>query len=341
MGRMKKLGRALLIGLGLLGVLLAAAITLTIGWRPFLGPEARPLTERRFESTPERLARGQYLATSVSGCLFCHSEHDWTAPEAPILPGKQGAGEPLPYIDLPGRIVAPNLTPDLETGAGNWTDDQIARAVREGIGHDGRALFPIMAYGRFRSMAEEDLASIVVFLRSLPPVHHALPKTEIIFPVKYLIRSAPQPLTTAVSRPDPSDRVAWGRYMATIGGCEDCHTAQERGKDIANMNYAGGFFLGLSGGETAAAANITPDSTGMSYYDEPMFLKMMRTGYVGARKLSPLMPYRFYGNMTDDDLKAIFAYLRTVKPVHHRVDNSLPVTYCKLCRQWHGAGEQN
>jgi hypothetical protein len=338
---MKKLGKVLLVLLGLLGVLLAAAISLTIGWRPFLGPQARPLTERRFESTPERLARGQYLATSVSGCLFCHSEHDWTAPGTPILPGRQGAGETLPYIDLPGQIVAPNLTPDPETGAGNWTDDQIARAVREGIGHDGRALFPIMAYGRFRSMADEDLASIVVYLRSLPPVRHALPKTEIIFPVKYLIRSAPQPLTTAVSRPDPSDRVAWGHYLATIGGCEDCHTAQERGKDIANMNFAGGFFLGVSGGETAAAANITPDSTGISYYDEPMFLKMMRTGSVGARKLSPLMPYGFYGNMTDDDLKAIFAYLRTVKPVHHRVDNSLRVTYCKLCRQWHGAGEQN
>ena len=128
-----------------------------------------------------------------------------------MLPGKEGAGEPLPYVGLPGRIVAPNLTPDPETGAGNWTDDQIARAVREGIGHDGRALFPIMAYGRFRSMADEDLASIVVYLRSLPAVHHELPKTEIIFPVKYLIRSAPQPLTTTVSRPDPSDRVAWGQ----------------------------------------------------------------------------------------------------------------------------------
>jgi hypothetical protein len=338
---MKKVGKFLLVGLGLLVGLLAAAISLTIGWRPWIGPQARPLTVQKFESTAARLARGHYLANSVSGCSYCHSEHDWSAPGEPVLPGREGAGAPLPYTGLPGRIVAPNLTPDPETGAGSWTDDQIARAVREGIGHDGRALFPIMAYGRFRSMADEDLASIVVYLRSLPPVHHELPQTEIIFPVKYLIRSAPQPLTTTVSRPDPGDRVACGRYLATIGGCEDCHTAQDRGKEIANMNFAGGFSLGLNRGGAAAAANITPDASGIGYYDEPTFLKTMRTGTVGARKLSPLMPYPFYGNMTDDDLKAVFAYLRTVRPVHHRVDNSLPVTYCKLCRQWHGAGDQN
>jgi len=337
---MKRLARIVLVLLGVLVVLLVVAISFTIGWRPFIGPKARPLTARKFDSTPQRLARGHYLANSVSGCSFCHSEHDWDAPGEPIRSGFEGAGEVIPYLGLPGQVVAPNLTPDRETGAGDWTDDQIARAVREGIGHDGRALFPMMAYGRFRSMSDEDLASVIVYLRSLPPVHHELPSTKIIFPVKYLIRNAPQPVTAPVSTPDPSDRVAWGKYLVTIGGCEDCHTAQDRGQDIAGMNLAGGSFL-AEGTEQAAAANITPDPTGINYYDEGIFLKMMRTGYVGARKINPIMPYPFYGNMTDDDLKAISAYLRTVKPVKHRVDNSLPVTYCKLCRQWHGAGNQN
>ena len=109
-------------------------------------------------------------------------------------------------------MVPSNLTPDLETGAGNWTDDQLARAIREGVGHDGRALFPLMPYSRFRSMSDEDLASVIVYLRSLPPVHHELPPTEIIFPVKYLIRNAPQPLEGPVASPDPSDRLAWGKY---------------------------------------------------------------------------------------------------------------------------------
>jgi hypothetical protein len=338
---MKKLGKILLISVLVLVLLLAVAVTLTIGWRPFLGPKARPLTARTFESTPQRLARGHYLANAVSGCSYCHSEHDWTSADRPILPGREGVGGLIPFVGLPGRVVAPNLTPDVQTGAGGWTDDQLAQAVREGIGHDGRALFPLMPYPRFRSMADEDLASIIVYLRSLPPVHHELPATEIIFPVKYLIRNAPEPLTATVQQPNSSDRVAWGHYLVTIGGCEDCHTPQDaHGQEIAGMNFSGGFVLEEPGAK-AAAANLTTDTSGISYYDEGTFLKAMRTGNVGARKLSPAMPYAFYGNMTDDDLKAVFAYLRTVKPVKHRVDNSLLPTYCKLCRQWHGAGEQN
>jgi Cytochrome c len=317
----------------------ATAISFTIGWRPFFGPAARAVTSRKFETTPERLARGRYLATSI-GCLFCHSEHDWTKPGEPILPGQEGAGEAMPFLDLPGRVIAPNLTPDAATGAGNWTDDQLARAIREGIGHDGRALFPMMPYQRFRHMSDEDLASVIVYLRSLPPVRHELPATQIIFPVKYLIRNAPEPVTAPVASPDPSDRVAWGRYLATIGGCEDCHTPNDHGRDVPGMNFAGGMVFKTALAQ-AAAANITPDASGISYYDEALFLKMMRTGYVGARKLSTIMPFNVYGNMTDDDLKAIFAYLRTVKPVRHRVDNSLPMTYCKLCRQWHGGGDKN
>ena len=91
----------------------------------------------------------------------------------------------------------------------------------------------------------------------------------------------------------------------------------------------------------ASTANITPDPSGISYYDEVLFIEVMRTGYVKARKLSSIMPFNAFKNLTDDDLKAIFAYLRTLKPVKHRVDNTEPPTYCKLCRQKHGGGNQN
>ena len=107
------------------------------------------------------------------------------------------------------------------------------------------------------------------------------------------------------------------------------------------MNFSGGFLLQVPGEPAAAAANLTTDASGIGYYDEALFLQAMRTGSVRARKLSPLMPFAVYGNMTDDDLTAIFAYLRTAKAVYHRVDNSLPPTYCKLCQQKHGAGDQN
>jgi hypothetical protein len=90
-----------------------------------------------------------------------------------------------------------------------------------------------------------------------------------------------------------------------------------------------------------ASANITPDPSGIPYYDEAIFLKAMRTGEVGARELNKVMPWTVLRNMTDQDLGAIFAYLRTLKPVQHRLDNSLPATLCPLDGAMHGAGDQN
>jgi hypothetical protein len=336
---MKKFLKWLCVVVAVLALVLIAAISLTIGWRPFLGPQARPLTGRKFEATPERLARGRYLANSVSGCIYCHSEHDWKAPGDPVIEGKLGAGQVFPLGGLPGIVVAPNITPDPATGAGSWTDDQLARAIREGIGHDDRTLFPLMPYAHFRHMSDEDLASVVVYIRSLQPVRNALPLSEIVFPVKYLIRNAPEPVTAPVPN-SSNDPVTHGEYLVQISGCSDCHTPQQRGQPIRGLDFAGGFELTGPFG-TVTSANITPDPTGISYYDENIYIQAMRTGKVGARSLNPIMPWSMLGNMTDDDLKAEFAYLRTLKPVHHRVDNTLPPTMCKICRSKHGAGDQN
>lgn len=337
---MGRLGKRLGIAVLSLLILLALAITLTIGWRPFLGPKARVLSSRTFERTPQRLERGRYIATALSGCSYCHTPHNWSAPGTPFVEGMEGAGEILPYADLPGRIVAPNLTSDPETGAGHWTDDQLARAIREGVGHDGRALFPIMPYAHYREMSDEDVASVVVYLRSLPAVRNPLPPTEIIFPVKYLIRSVPEPIASPVNEPAASDAARRGEQLINLAGCADCHTPQVRGEAVPGMEWAGGFALAGPWG-TVAAANITPDPSGIPYYDEALFLEVMHTGQVKARAVSPIMPFKVYKNLTDDDLKAMFAYLRTLKPVKHRVDNSQAPTLCKLCRQKHGAGAEN
>jgi mono/diheme cytochrome c family protein len=337
---MKKFWKCFAIGVAALALVLIAAITFTIGWRPFLGARARPLTDRKFEATPERLARGCYLANAVSGCTFCHSRHDWKAAGAPIGEGTLGAGQIFPLDGLPGTIVASNLTPDPATGAGTWTDDQLARSIREGIGHDGRTLFPLMPYEHFREMSDEDLASVVVYLRSLQSVPNVLPKTEIIFPVKYLIRNAPQPVTAPVPTIDFTSPVERGKYLVRISGCSDCHTPQHQGQPNPALSFAGGFELkGPFGNVTSA--NITPDPSGISYYDENLFMQAMRTGKVGARTLNPIMPWIVWRNMTDQDLKAMFAYLHTLPPVHHRVDNTLSATFCKICQAKHGGGGQN
>ncbi len=338
---MQRVGKSLSYGIGILFLVLIAVISFTIGWRPFIGPKARPLTSRKFEVTPQRLQRGKYLFIGLAGCAGCHSPHDWKSHGAPILEGAEGSGEVMPLNDVPGTIVAPNLTPDPETGSGTWTDDQLARSIREGIGHDGRTLFPMMPYERFRTMSDEDLASIVVYVRSLPAVRNPLPKSSIAFPVKYLIRSVPEPVNGPVAGPDPNNQLQIGAYLTNIADCVFCHTpVDSHQQPLPGLDFAGGqVFSGAFG--RVASANITPDATGISYYDETLFLQALKTGYVKARPLNSLMPYGDYQYATDGDLKAIFAYLRTLKPVKHYVDNSEAPTYCKVCKQKHGGGDRN
>jgi hypothetical protein len=329
----------LYITIGLV-VLLAVAITATIGWRPIIGPRARPLTARTFERTPARLARGEYLVKGVTPCLVCHSKSDPSAQWVP-LPGAEGAGQVWMEPDLTW-VVVPNITPDRETGAGSWSDDAMARAVREGISHDGRALFPFMPYQHFRRMSDEDLASVLSYIRTLAPVHNQLPKIQIPFPVNRLINNAPQPLDGPVPEPDLSTPQKRGRYLATLAICTDCHTPMDDKNDpIPGMEFAGGTVIQIPGKKVVATANLTPSTSGIPYYTEELFLQVFHTGHAGAREISDVMPWRFFANMTDEDLKAIFAYLKTLKPVEHYVDNSLPPTLCPLCGHMHGGGDRN
>jgi mono/diheme cytochrome c family protein len=317
--------------------ILAGGITATVGWRPFLGPRARALTDRKLERTPERLVRGRYLVESVTGCVYCHSELDWSARGFPVKAGTEGGGRSWADAGMP-FLTAPNITSDPETGGGGWSDDAYARAIREGIGHDGRALFPLMPYANYRHMSDEDLASVIVYIRSLPPLRKAQPPSQIPFPVNRLINGVPQPLLAPVPPSEPARR---GEYLVTMGSCVDCHTPQDdHGQRVPGLPFAGGFVLSYPGGQVASA-NITPDPTGIPYYDEALFIEMMRTGQVKARKIHDQMPWSFYRTQTDEDLKAMFAYVKTLAPVRHVVDNSLPPTACPRCGLRHGGGDRN
>jgi cytochrome c553 len=255
------------------------------------------------------------------------------------MAGREGAGHIWAEQDMPW-LVAPNITPDKETGAGNWSDDALARAIREGIGHDGRTLFPIMPYPSYQQMSDEDLASIIVYVRSVPAIRNQLPTTKMPFPLNFFIQNVPQPITSAVSEPDSSTPIARGAYLTRMSSCSDCHTPQVKGQPIAGMDFAGGFIL-KEPNALVAASNITPDASGISYYDEAMFIRAMREGKVGARPLHASMPWIYFSKMTDEDLKSVFAFLRTLKPVRHRVDNAETASPCKLCQQNHGLGSTN
>ena len=141
--------------LGLL-VLLAIALNFTVGWRPVIGAKKRALTSRKFEVTPARIQRGDYLAHAVMHCMGCHSKYDDKA-NPPVLAAKEGSGQVM-FEQGDFRIVAPNITSDPDTGLGKWSDDAIGRAIREGIAADGSTLFPVMPYEHFRDLSDEDLA---------------------------------------------------------------------------------------------------------------------------------------------------------------------------------------
>ena len=300
--------------------------------------EPRPLTDRKFEVTTERLARGRYLAEAVGYCIGCHSPVDARRAGWPPLPNQIGSGFDYTGWGYPGQ-VAPNITRDRDTGIGNWTDDMLARAIREGVGHDGHMLDPrVMPYEFHRFMSDEDVASIIVYLRSIPPIRNSLPAFCVTtkFASPFAI-----PILKPISEPDRSTPAKRGEYLVRLGACQWCHTLRDENRQsLPGLAFAGGDLV-VNVYETASSANITPDPSGISYYDEAQFLRTMRTGHVGARTISSNMPWWYFGHMTDDDLRAIFAYLRTVPPVKHRVDNGEPVSYCKVCRRKHGGGSLN
>jgi len=134
--------------------------------------------------------------------------------------------------------------------------------------------------------------------------------------------------------------VSRGSYLVEMSVCSECHTPIKQGRPEEALKFAGGqVFYEPSGKITSA--NITQDATGIGGYTEETFLKAMRTGYVGKRQLNTLMPWQFYSGQTDEDLKDIYAYLKTLPAISHHVDNSKPGTMCKKCGTIHGGGDAN
>ena len=276
--------------------------------------------------TPERVERGKYLF-HMAACAECHSAVIADRFGQPIAPGGLAKGKVLPAaMLLPGKVTAPNLTSDKETGSGSWTDGQIIRAVREGIGHDGRALFPFMPYSEYRFMSDEDVESIVAFLRSTEPVKNALPRTELDFPVSLMSKFSPKPVD-AVAAPNRTDPVAFGKYLSRIYGCVFCHSPEyDHQVDEARL-LAGGHAFG-GGPATVVTPNLTPDvETGTGTWTVQQFIEKFRQYKDYAETGSPpmtaenftVMPWLFVANMEEVELQAIYSYLRTVPPIKNVV----------------------
>jgi mono/diheme cytochrome c family protein len=294
-----------------------------------------PLWTETIERTPERLARGRYLATHVSSCMDCHSSRDWTRFAGPPIEGTYGGGgERFGHdIGFPGEVTSPNITP--AANIARWSDGELVRAIREGVTPEGRVLAPIMPYSSFASMSDEDVRSIVVYLRSLSPVRsQPRPEPRLDFPLSLLVRGIPRPAgdNGRVPHIAPAPTVEYGRYLVTIGACAECHTPSQRGEPLPGMAFAGGQEFRMPAG-VVRSANLTPHATGLGSVSEDAFVARFRTHGTPHREpavprpapdAQPLpgntiMPWSMYAGMTDDDLRAIYRYLRTVAPVNNTV----------------------
>jgi mono/diheme cytochrome c family protein len=310
-------------GLIALVVLVAAC---GYGYVMFAFPKAPPPSATfKIESTPERMERGKYLAEHVSGCVACHSQRDWTKFSGPSKPETIGAGGDLFDLGPAGKVYAKNITP---AAIGSWTDGELLRAVTQGVAKDGTPLFPVMPYPHFGGMAEDDVHAMLAYVRSLKAIEGTPQPRSLNFPLNLIVRTIPGPNTFG-TRPSPDDKVAYGKYMTNAALCSDCHTPMDdQGQPLPGMDFAGGMEI-LETGHRVRTANITPDAaTGIGSWTEQQFVDKFKgfesptnaTLAEHERANNTPMPMTMYAGMTREDLSAIYAYLRTVKPVTNRVD---------------------
>jgi mono/diheme cytochrome c family protein len=301
-----------------------------------MASNTRPLTDVKFESTRKRLERGEYLANGILKCFVCHSPRNTSEPGFPPIEAKKGAGAIL-WETESSRMVAPNITPDQETGAGSWTDDMFARAIREGIGHDGRALSLPMYWATYRELSDEDVASVVVYLRTLKPVRNKLPKRKLSAKREEQLQASSRPLNEPVKEQDLSELISRGRHLVRVADCVGCHTSWYK----RNPGFFGGgnALDRMSDTSVVFSTNITPDATGLKGWTPELFIQVMRTGKSGV--LDPVMPWVAYRNMNDEDLKAIFLALQDLPAVNHKVINGIEASFCEICEQHHGYGKHN
>jgi mono/diheme cytochrome c family protein len=254
------------------------------------------------------IERGRYLVHGIVACGNCHTPKD---SDGKAIADRELAGGPV--FNAPVfHAVTPNITPDTETGIGNWTDDQIVNAIRNGKRPDGTTIGPPMPIAYYRNMSDSDVRAIVAYLRTVKPIKNKTEKSS------YKISLPTQYGPTVVSVPDVprTDKVAYGQYLATaLGHCMDCHTPRVNGRsDMSRVGAGGREFEAPSGG-LITSANLTPaDDAGIAHWTDAELKNAIVYGVRPGRPLVPVMAFEWYKNISSDDLDALVAYIRTLKP---------------------------
>jgi len=265
---------------------------------------------------PKLVERGAYLVNML-GCPFCHMP---MGPKGPDFSRPFAGGMEVPEVF--GTWVAPNITPHKGSGIGNWTDEQIIAAVREGVRPDGSSMYPIMPFMNYNRMTDDDAKALVAYLRTVPPVDNVVPRTKDLKMPKMM---APTPANLPDELNDP---LKHGEYLVTLMHCNVCHTPMTaRGPDMGKQ-FAGGmeFEIPFLGTGKLYGQNITSDpETGIGKWTEADIAKSVKTM---TRPDGTIIqgPMQFYlagwSKLEDSDLAAIAKFIKQIAPIKNKVAGS-------------------
>ena len=310
----------------LIGVFFFVAI-LIIGsgiYLKFFLPNIK-VNDLKVEITNERVEKGKYLANHVMVCIDCHSTRDWTKYSGPIVPGTEGmGGEVFDHkMGLPGKYIATNITPYT---LGSWSDGEIYRAITSGVGKRNNTIFPIMPCWAYGSLDDEDIYSVIAYLRSMPSIKNDVSPSKSDFPVNFLINTMAKE-GHPTKRPPIQDSLKYGKYVTTAAACMECHTpVTDKGELIMEKAFSGGREFPMEGGFTSVATNITFDkSTGIGKWDKDKFVHVFKSYdlivYVPEKieneDFNTIMPWTMYAKMDTVDLVAIYHYLKSLPPIEN------------------------
>jgi mono/diheme cytochrome c family protein len=310
------------------------------------------------------VARGEYL-TRAGDCAGCHT-----------IPGGKPFAGGLAFRLPVGTLYSTNITPDKETGIGEWTDDDFVKAMHEGVRKDGKFLYPAFPYTDYTLLTRDDVLAIKAYLFSLTPIHQTPPENDMSFPFnqRYLMwfwnlhYNRDQRF-----RPNLDHAPAWNRgayLVEALGHCGECHTPRTffMGRDTGKK-FGGAMIEGWK------AYNITSDTqSGIGAWSDDELADYLSRGHAEGRSTAagPMSmalneSLRF---LVQDDIRAMVAYMRTVPPIHDKNNQTVaqsPPTpaenrsegspgftsekndlglrvfegACAGCHQWDGSGVQS
>ncbi|GAB3335765.1 hypothetical protein GCM10027299_45080 [Larkinella ripae] len=307
-----------------IGLILGAVLLLVAGFCAYVALTGVPtydppiLTEEKVDPTPARIARGEVIGQIQ--CMACHADNQNR------LTGKYLGEVPALF----GKLYSKNITQDREKGIGSWTDGELMYFLRTGVRRDG-TFAPIMP--QYPNMADEDLKSVVAWLRSdrfpVQPANQEAPPSELSFVSKLLTHTLMKPLPYSpalISMPDSTDQVAMGRYTAdAIGDCYSCHSGDliDQSKTHPEQSkgyYGGGIEMKSDDGKPVFTANLTFDEkTGIAQkYTKDQFIRVVKTGVRpdGSILKQPMFPRPM---LTDHEVGAIYEYLKTVPKIQNDI----------------------